>query len=919
MTPLRLLAVFLFVHVAVGQPFWDYMLYPENLSGPIQGEIQHFSSWARNGSNSDLGYYYGADQYGHQKLCDVQGPGVVVAMWWTQDNQTSQWRWRLYVDNNTTALIDTPLVYPFGEMSPFLPPVADSSSGGYYSYVPIPFQNSLRITYNDFRDIYFHVTVLKYPPGTVIPSFTMPPSPDYLAKLDSLADRLTTPQTPIYVSTNDVVDTSLTLDQGQSVSALEAEGTGQTRRLMLKLNNRTQQVFENFWVRVFTDGYPLPDIEGPISVALGTPLGWRPYRSTVTGSVGDTLYFNLPIVYDKRIRVEFENRTPAAQPLYARLELTDNQPGPYRLHGQFREMNPTRLWSNYVIAEFDGPGTYVGTVQDMQQPDNHVLEGDELFFLDGETTPSWHGTGTEDYYKGGRYWTPVYTQLPLHGCVAYLADSAAAYRWHNNDPIPFESSLRYETEVGRFNNLSGHYRTMAYAYLERPKWKVVDASGDKATHAGEELQVVGYRIDPQQAIVGAKLGNYPLTLTEMSFLDINSDSVFNARFYAPDSLAAGTYPLTLLLNVGSDTLFEYDTAAVAWTHLGGPSLWFQPKRTDINNVVFAGDTLEIEMHGLRVGESASAAIDGIPCPWVGAMPSADALGKLTGYIRVPEGLYSGDYFVTATPQFSLGATADSLLHYRYWFRVEAEVLHHAGWSGARIKEEWCRDWIRADNTDPWGRMSAYVLTGNSTASFVNLPFWSPTSGNFQAKYFFGKTSNAAIVTVQINGQNSLVAQDMYQLTQYQSWVRSDTLHGGTHFLNPGLNTLTLRTVGRNPSSTDWKAILDQIQFISVDAPEAKPSMVDSVVIQVEDSLVRLSWLPVNRDEDGVELTPFAYDIFRAAPADSLWFWHAQVAGTDTTWTTPVSLGDCFDFVVAARRGTNLPVSVIKRNDLKKYD
>ena len=150
---------------AWGQPYWDYMLHPERLSWPLDAQIHHFSSWSRNGSNSDLGFYYGPDQFGNQILADVEGPGVVTDMWWTQDLQTSAWRWRLFVDDTTNALIDTPLVYPFGLMSPFLPPAADSSSGGYYSYVPIPFQDHIRITYNDARDIYYHVSVITFPPG----------------------------------------------------------------------------------------------------------------------------------------------------------------------------------------------------------------------------------------------------------------------------------------------------------------------------------------------------------------------------------------------------------------------------------------------------------------------------------------------------------------------------------------------------------------------------------------------------------------------------------------------------------------------------------------------------------------------------------------------------------------------------------
>ncbi len=901
----KLLVLLFPLSVAMGQPYFDYMLHPERLSWPLEGEVVHFSSWAHNGSNSDLGHYYGVDTFGNKILCDVQGPGVVTAMWWTQGDQTSDWRWRLYVDNLTTALIDTPLVCPFGLMSPFLPPIADSSSGAYYSYTPIPFQDRVRITYNNVRAIYFHVTVLKLPPGTEVESFTMPPSTDYMAKLDSLAARFAAPATPLYVPYEDQKDYTVTLNPGQSVTACDVEWSGQTRRILLAIQNRTQSVFENFWVRIYTDGYPIPDIEGPICSVFGTPLGWRPYQSIVTGSVGDTLYFNQPVVMQQDLKIEFENRTPSPQTFMSCVELVTAEVGPFRLHGQYREMEPTRLWENYLIGEFDGPGSYVGTVQDMQQTDNHVLEGDEMFFIDGEEIPSWHGTGTEDYFKGGWYWTPQYAQLPLHGCVAYLGDSAAAYRWHNNDPIPFESHIKCEIEVGRFNNFSGHYRTTAFAYVEHPKWRVLDASNDQATHAGESIRVIGKSLDPFSPIFGVSLGDELLELAAGSFLHVNMDSVFDVTFHAPDSLPAGDYSLAVLTDSG------YDTLTAAWQHLGGPTLWFQPVRTDIDNSVYAGDTLTIEMHGLLANESATVAIDGMPSPWIGALPSANSLGVLTGRIRVPVGLYEGEYLVTGTPEFSGTTISDSLLHYRYWFRVEPEILRRSTWSGARIKEEWCRDWIRSSNTDPWGRMSCYVLTGADTTSFVHLPFWSPSGGTFQTAYFFGQTSNAAVVAVQINGESSLVASDQYRPTMYASWERSDTLWGATHTLNPGYNILTIRTVGLNPASSGWKAILDQALFIA-SPPEAAPRVVEGAVIHVEGASVRLYWQPVTNDVLGAPLLPYAYDIFRALPDDSLWYWQAEVSGADTTWTTPISLGDQFEFIVTARRGTNIPATAITR-------
>lgn len=890
----------------MGQPYWEHMLHPERCADPLGAQVVHYSSWARNDGNSDLGWYYGWDANGWRILCDIEGPGVITDMWWTKDGATASWRWKLFIDDTVTAVIDTPITYPFGDMQPFAPPVADSSSGGYYSYVPIPFNTRARIVFNNTSTIYYHVTALKYPPGTPISSFTMPLSPQYSVMLDSLRQRMLTPEVPIYSPFESRIDCTAILAVGQTRTVIEAPLAGRTRRLLLRLQNRTQQVFEKLWLRVYTDGYPLPDIDGPVSVALGTPLGWRPYQSVVTGSIGDTLYFNLPIVADRGIKIELENRTGQAQPYTVALETISGASGAYRLNGQYADGNPTRLWENHQIAQFSGEGNFVGTVQDMQQPDPHVLEGDERFFFNGETVPSWHGTGTEDYFKGGRYWTPVYDQEELHGCVAYLGDSAAAYRWHNNDPLPFQNGLKYDTEIGRFNNFVGHYQTMAYAYVKRAAWRVLDESGDGATHENERLRIIGSGLDPFLSFQGVTLGDSLLVPVEEATLRVSPDSVLDITFTVPDSIDAGSYPLILYTDLDRDTILG------AWDHLGGPTLWFRPVRPDIDNAVYAGDTLEISLHGLQAGESASIGIAGEATAWIGGIPSADSVGRLTGRVRVQHGLYSGNYEVTAGPEYGRPAIADSLLHYRYWFRIEPEVCYNAGWSGARLKEEWCRDWLRWDNNDPWGRFAVHQLTGINTSSFVNFRFYAPAAGTYRAAYFFGRTSNAPIVRMEINGQPSLSDTDLYEATLWQSWERTDTLWGAYHTLNAGMNTVTMRIVGINPASTGWKANFDQVVFFA-SAPEAQPLAVEELLILPEDDGIRLTWQPVTEDEQGEPLTVEAYDILRSTPGDSVWHWQAEVSGSDTTWTHPLFQGDIFEFVVCARRDAGAPLTTLRKS------
>jgi hypothetical protein len=40
--------------------FWTHMLHSEALLDTLPFEVRHFSSWARNGSDSDMGWYQGS-------------------------------------------------------------------------------------------------------------------------------------------------------------------------------------------------------------------------------------------------------------------------------------------------------------------------------------------------------------------------------------------------------------------------------------------------------------------------------------------------------------------------------------------------------------------------------------------------------------------------------------------------------------------------------------------------------------------------------------------------------------------------------------------------------------------------------------------------------------------------------------------
>jgi hypothetical protein len=134
-------------------------------------------------------------------------------------------------------------------------------------------------------------------------------------------------------------------------------------------------------------------------------------------------------------------------------------------HARYRQEYPARP-GDYVIADLEGTGKYVGTVMSVTlAQDGWFGEGDDFFYIDGEEVPSLQGTGSEDYFNdawGFRERTSAWFGQPRwQGDEA--GDSGVCYRWHVLDPVCFRESLKVTMEHKGNRGLSED----AW-YLERP-------------------------------------------------------------------------------------------------------------------------------------------------------------------------------------------------------------------------------------------------------------------------------------------------------------------------------------------------------------------------------------------------------------------------------------------------------------------
>ena len=134
-------------------------------------------------------------------------------------------------------------------------------------------------------------------------------------------------------------------------------------------------------------------------------------------------------------------------------------------HARYRQEHPAVKGRDYLIADLEGRGHYVGTVISVTlAQDGWFGEGDDFFFIDGEEVPSLQGTGSEDYFNDAWGFRPRtshwFGQPRWQGDNA--GDSGVAYRWHVLDPVASKSRCALPS------NTRATPTTNSASSLERP-------------------------------------------------------------------------------------------------------------------------------------------------------------------------------------------------------------------------------------------------------------------------------------------------------------------------------------------------------------------------------------------------------------------------------------------------------------------
>lgn len=288
---------------------------------------------------------------------------------------------------------------------------------------------------------------------------------------------------------------SLPIPPGQTLTITDIEGTGIVTHIWITLYAKEEHFLRKLVIRMYWDGETCPSVEAPIGDFFGMghavmkqfislPLQMLPYLGK-----GFNCWFPMPFEKGARIAVTNEGDIEVGE-IYYYVDYEQHEsidPDLGRFHACWRRENPTTKDNrpsfdddaphfdgagNYVILEAHGRGHYVGCNLNIDQDKpGWYGEGDDMIFIDGDEMPTINGTGTEDYFNTAfcpnyEYNAP-YSGISLLENVDY-SGKTTLYRFHVEDPIMFEKSIRVTIEHGHANGLENDYSSTAYWYQVEP-------------------------------------------------------------------------------------------------------------------------------------------------------------------------------------------------------------------------------------------------------------------------------------------------------------------------------------------------------------------------------------------------------------------------------------------------------------------
>ncbi len=284
---------------------------------------------------------------------------------------------------------------------------------------------------------------------------------------------------------------------GETRTIAEISGSGIINHIWITIAPGPDRLKRNdIILRMYWDNKSYPSVESPIGPFFGQ--GWDeqynyaslPLSAGPGNGTGLSSYFQMP--FASGVKIEIENQSDVTiDAFYYYVDYLEVKKLPQdlgRFHAWYNHELTDALpqgeteWAvvgkqgenkdgakNYVFVNTKGKGHFVGINYYVHCPSPMWYgEGDDMWFIDGETMPSLIGTGTEDFFNTSwcpkeAFSHPHFGYPRVNNDVGWLGRTHV-YRFFINDPVFFETSLKGTIEHGHENNMTLDLATVAYWY-----------------------------------------------------------------------------------------------------------------------------------------------------------------------------------------------------------------------------------------------------------------------------------------------------------------------------------------------------------------------------------------------------------------------------------------------------------------------
>ena len=288
----------------------DISSLPQYLDNTLCAQV---SSWDTTGGNDD-GFsgtfsFLRKNADGTLVIFDTQGSGVINRIWTPTPNSDTL---DFYIDNNDHPAFSVQFMDLFsGKRFPFIAPLCGNQLGGYYCYIPIPFEKSCKIVSRG-KIIQFHqIQYRMYANGAKVKSFNPDLNAEEREELEKIAllwNKKSRNIKDFYPGLVQEASEQLDIEPGKTVTAFELNHGGRILGIELDPVNAFEGLHKNIDLKITWDKENNPAVFCPIADFFGYAFGKASMQSLLLGSRDSRNYCYFPMPFDNKAKIELVYR-----------------------------------------------------------------------------------------------------------------------------------------------------------------------------------------------------------------------------------------------------------------------------------------------------------------------------------------------------------------------------------------------------------------------------------------------------------------------------------------------------------------------------------------------------------------------------------------------------------------------------------